>query len=65
MATVLISFASENVQFETCGIGVTDLDCELKFSFGGQLISIDIKKKLNKKLQLDCIALRLLCQDLR
>jgi len=33
-----------NVMFETAGMGVTDKDCELKFTIGGQGVSIDIRK---------------------
>ena len=33
-----------NVMFETAGVGLTDQDCELKFSIAGQQVSIDIKK---------------------
>jgi hypothetical protein len=34
-----------NVYFETSGVGLTDQDCELKFSIGGQNLSIDIRKQ--------------------
>lgn len=33
-----------DVGFETAGTGITDLDCELKFTVGGQPMSIDITK---------------------
>lgn len=33
-----------DVMFETAGMGITDQDCELKFTIGGQCISVDIKK---------------------
>jgi hypothetical protein len=34
-----------NVYFETSGVGITDQDCELKLSIGGQNLSIDIRKQ--------------------
>ena len=34
-----------NVMFETGGIGVTDQDCELKFTIASHNISIDIRKQ--------------------
>jgi len=33
------------VQFETAGMGITDLDCEIKFTIANSSISIDIQKK--------------------
>ena len=33
-----------NVSFETAGMSVTDLDCEIKFTLGDNNISIDVKK---------------------
>jgi len=33
-----------DVMFETAGMGITDQDCELKFTIGGQCISVDIRK---------------------
>jgi hypothetical protein len=33
-----------NVMFETAGMGMTDQDCELKFSIGGGSMSVDIRK---------------------
>lgn len=33
-----------NVMFESAGMGVTDQDCELKFSIGGSAVSVDIRK---------------------
>lgn len=33
-----------NVMIETAGMGITDQDCELKFTIAGQQVSIDIKK---------------------
>lgn len=38
-----------NVHFETAGMGVTDLDCELKFTIAGSHISIDIRKNESDK----------------
>jgi hypothetical protein len=32
------------VHFETAGLGVTDFDCELKFTIGNRFYSVDIKK---------------------
>lgn len=34
-----------NVMFETAGVGLTDLDCEVKFTIGNESISIDCKKQ--------------------
>jgi hypothetical protein len=34
-----------NVMFETGGTGITDQDCEIKFSFGGESFSIDVHKR--------------------
>ncbi len=36
--------AITNVAFETGGVGMTDQDCELKFTIGGMALSIDLKK---------------------
>lgn len=33
-----------NVTFETAGMSITDLDCEIKFQIGNQALSIDVKK---------------------
>lgn len=33
------------VMFETAGYGITDLDCEIKFTIGSENISVDIKKQ--------------------
>jgi hypothetical protein len=33
------------VHFETAGMGVTDLDCELKFTIGNRFYSVDCKKQ--------------------
>lgn len=33
------------VMFETAGYGVTDLDCEIKFTIGSENISVDCKKQ--------------------
>lgn len=34
-----------NVRFETAGMSMTDLDCEIKFGISGEEISIDIEKR--------------------
>lgn len=34
----------DDVSFETAGVSVTDLDCEIKFRIGGAYISLDVKK---------------------
>jgi hypothetical protein len=39
------AYQLEHVRFETAGYGITDYDCELKFTIGGTDISIDIEKK--------------------
>jgi hypothetical protein len=39
-----IKYYITDVMFESAGMGLTDQDCELKFSMGGQAVSIDIRK---------------------
>jgi len=40
------------VKYETGGMGVTDLDCELKFKIGGGVVSIDVSKSDAEMLKL-------------
>ncbi len=37
------------LHFETAGVGVTDFDCELKFTSGSRFYSVDIKKNETDK----------------